>query len=381
MRKVLSLMKREFKLFLSNKIMKTLYIGGPVLYGILFGVIYAPGVIKDQPIVIVDKDHSPLSDKLKDMLEDNENITIKYQLSENIGIEEKFIEDGIQAAVIIPDFFERDVNDGRTPEIVTYINGANLVSSGYVNRAIFSVVATLNAITSRQTGRPAPAVQLNIFRLFNPASNYGIFVWPSYLTVILQSVILVVIALSFASEAEKDNFNELASFKPGLLRITFGKLSVYWIMACGSLLIYVVYFFLFKQSLPDHLIDSIVILSLFIAAISFQGMIAGLVLRSQLKVIQVLMIMIMPAYISSGYSWPFSYDGWPARIYSVFFPYHPFINGMRILLLEHGRLKDIDDLLVYQLIQLFLYASVATMVLRYRLRVKTRTAVNPVNSV
>lgn len=372
MKKIILLIKREFKRFTGNEIMMILLIGGPILYGILFGAVYSSGKITDQPIIVIDKDQSPLSATLIDMLEDNEGLTIKYVLTENTDIQKKFLEDGIQAAVFIPDFFETDIVQGRYSEVNTYINNANLVSSGYVNRSIFLVVSTLNSISSVKSGKPSSAIQLNVFRQFNPASNYMQFVWPSYLAVILQSVILVVIAMSFASETEHNTFRELEELKTNPITIALGKLVIYWVVACFALLVYACYFFLFRQRFPVHVTDTLIISGIFIVSVSFQGMIAGLLFKSQLKVIQFLMILIMPAYITSGFSWPSVYDSWPAQLYGLLFPYLPFVNGLRILLIERGSLADIQDYALLQIVQLVLYFLIALLILKFKLKRNSR---------
>ncbi|MET0638059.1 MAG: ABC transporter permease [Chitinophagaceae bacterium] len=362
------LIRREFKLFTGNEILMTLFIGGSVLYSFLYGDIYTFGKVTDLPIVVVDKDQSPLSATLKDMLEDNETLTIKYVTAENVDVQDKFITEGIQAAVVIPDQFEGDVLVGRCPEVNTYVNDANLISSGYANRALTAVVGTLNAVMSAKTGRPPAAFQVNTFRLYNRASNYQTFVWPSFLGIILQSVIMVVIALSFASEMEDRTLPDLARISTNPLVVTFGKLSLYWFMAILAVCVDISYFFLFRQRFPLHVADSMLVVGLFLAALTFQGMIAGLLFKSKLKVIQFMMILVMPAYISSGFSWPFQYDKWPAQVYGVLFPFMPFINGFRVLLMDKGTLADIQQYLVLQVIQLVLYSVTAILILRYKLK-------------
>ena len=80
----LSLIKREAGLFHRNKIMKVLYIGGPMLYGLLFGLVYTKGNLNNLPIVVVDKDHSPLSRQLTEMLDDADVLEVKSVRQEAI---------------------------------------------------------------------------------------------------------------------------------------------------------------------------------------------------------------------------------------------------------------------------------------------------------
>lgn len=43
MKTFLTLLKREFNLFWNNKVLRILFIGAPILYGILIGYVYEKG--------------------------------------------------------------------------------------------------------------------------------------------------------------------------------------------------------------------------------------------------------------------------------------------------------------------------------------------------
>jgi ABC-2 type transport system permease protein len=369
MKKFLSIVKREFKLFAGNKIMVSLYIGGPVLYALLFGAVYSKGKVTDLPIMVIDKDHTALSMGLIDRLEDAEVLTIKEVRYEEVDLKKIFMKDEFYAVVVIPYRFQADILQSRQPEIATYINNTNLLTSGYVTRSIAVTTGTLNAILTTHSGKIADAFTTNTFRLFNPSSNYSIYIWPSYLGIILQSVILMVLALSFASEYERNTLTALyvLSGRSPLL-IIVSKLFPYTIIAFFILLVYGLYFHFFKQHLPDNIGQAIFITLLYAITNSFIGMIAGLLFKTQLQSIQFLQLLIMPIYISSGFSWPFDQEGWVAKLYGYLFPFMPFVNGLRILLIEHGRLHHILDYVTIQVIQLGLYFIIAYILFRFKLK-------------
>lgn len=56
MKTFLTLLKREFNLFWNNKVLRILFIGAPILYGILIGYVYEKGKATDLPIIVVDLD-------------------------------------------------------------------------------------------------------------------------------------------------------------------------------------------------------------------------------------------------------------------------------------------------------------------------------------
>jgi ABC-2 type transport system permease protein len=71
-----TLLKREFKLFWQNKVLRLLLSDTPLLYGILLGYVYGKGKVTDLPIIVVDEDRSEMSSKAMQMFDDNEVLDI-----------------------------------------------------------------------------------------------------------------------------------------------------------------------------------------------------------------------------------------------------------------------------------------------------------------
>jgi ABC-2 type transport system permease protein len=346
-----------------------LYLGAPILYGLMFGYVYNKGKLTELPVVIVDKDNSPTSAQLIDMLSETDMLKVTEVRYQPESTDRLFMNENVYAVVNIPYQFEADIMRGAYPELNTYINNANLMPANYVSRAVMTAAGTLNVIKTRMTGKKAEAFHLNIFRLYNPASNYFFFIWPSYLGIILQSVVMVVLALSFASEQEAGSLAAVyRQSGNSVLGLLLGKLIPYLLLSAVILGIYGVYFYVFKQPYPRRLSSVLLVSFIFIAANCFMGISGGLLFKSQLKSLQFLIILSMPVYISSGFSWPYDQTEWAAQLFSGIFPFMPFVNGFRILLIEHGALSDIKEYLQLQIIQLAIYFVIAYLLLWVNVR-------------
>src|SRR5690554_6732960 len=136
MRTFFQLIKREFRLFWGNSVLRLLFIGAPVLYGILFGFVYQKGKVTDLNILVVDHDNTPLSNRLIDMLEDNEVLHVVEVKPDRVDLKRHLIAVDGQAVVVIPDRFEADILQNRPPEIDVSINLANILTANYASRAI-----------------------------------------------------------------------------------------------------------------------------------------------------------------------------------------------------------------------------------------------------
>ncbi|HUH47740.1 MAG TPA: hypothetical protein VLZ54_11345, partial [Arenibacter sp.] len=76
MKQFIFLVKEEFRRIFSNDVVMAIFFGAPILYGLLFGFVYQQAKVIDLPIVIIDQDNSPTSDKIVDAFGDNETLFI-----------------------------------------------------------------------------------------------------------------------------------------------------------------------------------------------------------------------------------------------------------------------------------------------------------------
>lgn len=354
MNTLIQLVKREFKRFWANSVLRLLFIGAPVLYGVVFGFVYQKGKVTDLNIIVVDQDGSPLSNRLIDMLNDSEVLNVAEVAPAPVDLKRRLIALDGQAVVIIPDRFEADIMQGRTPEVDVHINLANILTANYASRAVQVVLGTLNAGLEmealRKRGTPEYAVadryqafNTNFVRLYNPASNYMGFLWPGMLATIVQQVLLLALALSFAEEYERGTFrSELLQATRSPALAILAKCIPYWLMMIPIGLFFWGLQVYFRVPLaPAQLGAALLLSGLFVASASFLGVLVSILVPNQLKATEILMVVATPSFVLSGYTWPLSQMpaavSWAADI----IPLTHFLSGYRVLLMQGGMLADI----------------------------------------
>jgi ABC-2 type transport system permease protein len=136
----------------------------PILQLMLFGSVMNPSVANIN-LGIVDASHSPASRDLIAALTESGSFTLigTYQSAEDLG---RDISVGrIDAGVVIPQDFARDLSRGRPTTVQVLLNAVNAntasISQGYVQGVIQSFNAT------------RPEVQPNIMRIARPSSQRG----------------------------------------------------------------------------------------------------------------------------------------------------------------------------------------------------------------
>ena len=110
-----------------------------------FGYVYQKAKLTDLPVVVVDYDESPSSDKLIDALNDNESIHVVKVLHDANGIKKMIIDHDYQAVITIPDNFEADILQRRYPSVTVDINTSNILTANFATKGIQAVLATINA--------------------------------------------------------------------------------------------------------------------------------------------------------------------------------------------------------------------------------------------
>jgi len=346
MKNFLSLLGREFKLFWSNKVLRLLFIGAPILYAVLMGYVYQKGKVTDLPIVVVDEDRSEMSYKVIEMFGDNEILHIASLKNDQIGLSQEAHKQGAACIVLIPGGFEADVLAGRNPEILTIVNTSNVLTANYASGAIQLVLGTLKAGVQmealRKRGTPEALLMASyepfkttFIKKYNRSTNYMYFLWPGVLATVLQQVLLLGLALSFASEYEKGTFAELTR-RTSLTSMIAVKIIPYLLMSFGIWIIYWGFTYWFRIPVNESLWGLTLIAGVFVLAVCFIGILVSILIPDQLKATEVLMVIATPSFILSGFTWPLSQMPIWVQTLADMIPLTHFLKAFRVLVVEQG---------------------------------------------
>lgn len=342
-----TLLKREFKMFWQNKVLRLLFIGAPLLYGILLGYVYGKGKVTDLPIIVVDEDRSEMSSKALQMFEDNEVLNIAALLYDQNNLSQIAIEKEASCVVIIPKGFEKMVLTKKYPEIVTIVNASNVLTANYASSALQLCLGSLKAgvqmETLRKQGTPENLIgsqyepfKTTFIKKYNRSTNYMYFLWPGVLAAVLQQVLLLGLALSFASEFEHGTFKKLVQKCPSIFKLISIKIIPYIIMSFGLWIMYWLFTLWFRIPLYNNLFPLTIIAGIFVLVVSFMGILVSIMVPSQLKATEILMVVATPSFILSGFTWPLSQmPVWVQGIANVI-PLTHFLKAFRILIIEEG---------------------------------------------
>lgn len=377
MRKFLKLLRVEFKRIFSNNVLVAIFFGAPILYGFLFGYVYQQGKVIDLPIVIVDQNRSPLTDKIIDAFQDNEGLLVKDVRYTAGNIVKEMPLEQYAAVVTFPSDFEAQILQKKHPEVRVDLNMANILNANTASKHIQTVLMTMNAgieisglqkqgMNAEQAAASYESFNINFNKLYNSTGNYVTFMLPGMLAGIMQQIIFLAMALVFARDFEDGYFGTL---------VGQSKSSLYHILLKSTpfLLMLPVMWIGVSLFLPYFSIDAsifnlpmLVLATLLTLASMAIGMLFSIALPNQLKATELLMVISTPAFILSGFTWPTM--AIPAAITNVsqFIPLTQFLAGFRKIAFYGGDLASVQS----EIGMLILITAIAFLAMVILLQVK-----------
>ncbi|MEI6399236.1 MAG: ABC transporter permease [Pseudomonadota bacterium] len=308
--------RREIGLMWSDSRIRSVVFVAPFVYAAIFCGVYINHTVYDLPIVVFQQDHSEAAHKLVQMLDASSKLVVTEQATSMEEVKDLMLSGKVDAAVVIPPEFSRDLKRGHDTVVPAFVNASSMVGANIGGKAINEVVQTYSAgveilkkmksgenlATAKQTFMP---VKLDLRPMFNPSFNYSNFMVPGLLMAILQQVILLGVALSWTGEFERGTLGEVKRLSSSPLTMLCGKLMPY----VGFNFLVAMFYLHVLFPLNDIPMEGswwimIPFTLIFILTITTWGMWMSALCKTRLFATQILMFLAMPSFVLSGFTWP-----------------------------------------------------------------------------
>ncbi|WP_300720497.1 ABC transporter permease [uncultured Alistipes sp.] len=208
----------------------------PVLSFSFFALLFEKGVAHDIPIAVFDEDGTTLSRKIVDMIDATPTALVAYEMQDMPQAERLMREGRIMAIVQVPDFFEKNILSNRQTHVEAYITGTNITVNGLLARDIQTAVTTFSAgiqlqlltkqgLTDRQAMAQLMPVRFSKHVLFNPYTNYGYYLSPSFMPMMLLIFVIMTTIFAVGTELKRGTAGEwLATGGDSVAASVAGKL-------------------------------------------------------------------------------------------------------------------------------------------------------------
>jgi ABC-2 type transport system permease protein len=307
---------RELRRIFTDKRIVITLLGGPLLYGLLFGYIYSAGRIRGVPVVVVDQDHSELSRDLVSAVLAGENLSLAFYAGSVDEFTVAVKRDQAYACIVIPENFRRDVMRGRAGRVTVLVDGSNVLIGNVAMRTISTAIAAYRTgARSRRllaAGMPRAAAEAAalpihpvIRPLYNPTSHYGFFVLLGLVMAAIQQVTRMGTSIALCLEREPRNAMELKRIGGKTWLVLSAKLTATAVAVLPvSLIAMRLPFDLFGSPFRGSWLVAIALLVFFVLMQIMIGYVFAGLCRSALASLHVLLFASVPMFLLTGFTWP-----------------------------------------------------------------------------
>ena len=219
LRNTWAVLQRELVRMTHQPMYLTLMLVLPLTSFAFFALLFNQGVARNIPIAILDEDHTTLSRKVAQMIDDTPTAMVAYDI-QDIDEGERLMREGrVMAIVQIPAFFEKCILSNTQTHIENYVSGTNITVNGLLSKDIQTAVTTFSAgiqlqlltkqgLTERQAMAQLMPVRFDRHVLFNPYINYGYYLSPSFMPMMLLIFVVLTTVFSIGTELKNATARE-----------------------------------------------------------------------------------------------------------------------------------------------------------------------------
>jgi ABC-2 type transport system permease protein len=240
--RIFAIARREVDRISSRRLYLLAVLVFPVLSILFFTSIMKDGVPTRLPIAVVDLDQTLTSRKFVRNINVTQGTAVVMQLnSENEAMKE-LRKTNIYGFVVLPKNMQADIMTSRQPVVSYYYQNGFLIAGGLVQNDLTQMLHTLSAGIDLQKREAmgqseetlmasVQPIKFDAHMLFNPETNYPVYVTSIMLPIMLQLFILMITVYSIGIEIKEHSSREwLKMADKSIVVALAGKLLPYTII-------------------------------------------------------------------------------------------------------------------------------------------------------
>jgi len=376
MSKFKEIFKAELNQVINNHSILLTVIIAPLLYASLLGTIYIQKDIEGISFGIVDMDITSTSLGLTRLLSADPKIDIKYKIHSYEEAVDLMYKQKIQGFLWFPKGFEKKLLKLEGADVKMFLNTTRFLPSNDLNKAINTVMMTAGSgvrlrYFEAHGVNPKHAMELinpvlpEIRPIYNPTNNYGDFLLPGLLFLILQQTLLIGMGESVAVDNEEGKFKKYLSGENSILSYITGKSAYYMFLYFAYFLIF---FFGVYPSLGvsnhGNLSALVVVGMIFAGVVALLSILLGSFVKSQALYMGILAFSTYPFFMTSGYSWPVVAMPVPIQWLSQIIPTTHFLHAGTKIVVMGGSWTDV----AVDIYKLLILLGVLSLLTAWRLK-------------
>ncbi|MFZ7101898.1 MAG: ABC transporter permease [Peptococcaceae bacterium] len=346
---------REFKGLCSQKRIWVILFFIPISYTLLFGCMYSNKTIRHLKLAVVNESPGQLSRSVIQGFAKSDKFTLSKELDSAGEAVDLMQKDEIDVVLVIPEGFTESIKKGSNTTIFIGANGTNMTMSNTAMTGAAEIIGAISAGIAvkkfeargqreEQALDHALPISFLLRPWYNPAGNYSNFLLLGYLTAVIQQVILYFAAISISEERRKGTLQELVAKGKYPASIILGKFLPYVVLGLvGWMANFQIAVKIFDYPMEGSYGDLIILSAAFIACICAIGIFLSIIARNSLDATQYAMLVALPSFLISGYTWPIAAMTGFYKILAQIFPLTYFAENVRKIALMGAGFNIIRD--------------------------------------
>lgn len=375
-----SIILNEFKTISGSFAIVLVLMGGIFMYGLLYNYMYAPDVVRNVPVVVVDNSKTELSREYIRLLNATPQVDVIATGEDYPQAQELMKMDEAAGILYLPYDFTDRVSRGDESVFIMYETTNAFLNYLAMQEASAGSMLALNDryrpemvvfLPSQAAAQLSVAKPINVAgtALYNYTEGYGTYLIPAVLIVIMFQTLLMVIGMVSGEERQ---FKLLQVYRPTFGqagRLVIGKTFVYMMLyAVFSLFLLGLIPLIFD--LPDigNVWNIIMLLIPFLMATSFFGLTASVIFTDSDAPLLMIAFFSVGLIFLSGVSYPLELMPWYWKLSHFLIPAAPATLAYIKLNSMGASMAEIHTEYVTLWVQCAVYFVLACWAYRYNIR-------------
>ena len=349
MHRMLAVLAKEFRHMLHDPVTLVLTFGLPVVQLLLYGFALETRV-QHVPTALLNFDRHATGDLLAQRISQSSLFSLKGPYQSQREAVAALRRGEVRVAIEIPSGYTANLMYLRKASVRVWVDGADATTSTFLltARDSLGLEATMEQIRALRTASVVePGVMIEANVLSNPSGRTVAYLIPGLLAILIQTIVTVLMALSFASEREAGTLEQMLVTPLGRGAIIAGKataIALVGLIETAFLVILMRYIFaipivgslwLFLAFVPLLVLIPLG-LGLFVAAHS----------HNHSQAIQFANVILLPSILLSGFVFPREFLKFPFDRVSSFLPASYLVALSRDIILRGTSSADLLPKLV-----------------------------------
>lgn len=293
---------------------------------------------------IVDEDQSPLSRAIIYNVKSSNVFDVEYTPVDYLALQDLMDQGKVDAGIVIPHNLYKDALNGTSDRILAVLNGtANPIipklAVGNLNAIVMTIanqlqvkipVEDLGAVPNyRHQMLPLLSVSSRVF--YSPTVNMEASMLPAFMGLAMQivSLVIIVLLLNVNMKQIRQRLPQLRYSRQLPVKAVIMPVIISWLIVTTAIsLAFYCVMIMFSVPLPDNFWNVVFVISLLVTAMESISLFFSLNIKSAVALVAIYTLIVLPAFMYSGYLVPFEQMASFPRMAGGWFPLRYYLEAL-----------------------------------------------------